>query len=207
MIQAIIQSIQDHPILYSIVAVLIVLCVFAWRKAMRASARRNAGRDATIAQWKEYHALRREFATPTPEQVAAAEPVRLIAGLCANVQHHLEESDDPDAVFAAMPQPAQFAYALGYVLEDGAEQLSNFFRRNGPPLTDIALQAAQSLLPADFADVFGVLLAIHNGTATDNAGDIPALDDRARSLIQHTQFWHVAQAYFLENIVVFTHNP
>jgi len=201
------QSIQDYPLLYAIIAVLIPLCVLLWLKAMRASSRRNAGRDAIIAQLKEYHALRRAFSSPTAEQIAAAEPARLIAGLCANVQHHLEQADDPEVTFAALPQPAQFAYALGYVLEDGTEQLSNFFRRNGSPLTDIAQQAVQTLLPTQFSELFAALLAIHNGDATDNVGDIPTLDERARHSMQQLQFWQAAQAYFCENAQVFTLDP
>ena len=173
---------------------------------MRASARRNASRDATIAQLKEYHALRREFANPTLEQMAVAEPTKLIAGLCANVQHQLEEAEDADDLFATLPEPAQVAYALGYVLEDGSEQLSNFFRRNGPPLTDIAQQAAQDLLPAEFAELFAALHAIHNGTATDHASDIPVLDDRARAAMQQASFWQAAHKYFIENAAVFAIN-
>ncbi|MCL2195840.1 MAG: hypothetical protein FWB76_07825 [Oscillospiraceae bacterium] len=198
------QSIQDYTVLYIVIVLLIPLCIFAWSKAMRASARRNAGRDAVIASLKEYHALRREFACPTPEQMQETEPARLVAGLCAAVQFRLEESDDPDALFAELPEPAQFAYALGYVREDGSEQLSQFFRRNGSPLTDIAQQAVQLLLPADFADVFAALHAIHNGTSPNNVADIPALDTRARQHMQQPAFWQPAQSYFCENIAAFS---
>lgn len=198
-----IQSILDYPVLYIIIIVLIALCLFVWRKAMRASARRNASRDMVIAQLKEYHALRREFANPTPEQMAAAEPNKLIAGLCANVQHQLEESNDPDGLFATLPQAVQTAYALGYLLEDGSEQLSNFFRRNGPPLTTIAQQAAQTLLPTEFAELYTALYAIHNGTAANHAADIPALDSRAHAIMQQASFWKAAHTYFLENAAVF----
>jgi len=176
-------------------------------KASRASARRNANRDAVIAQLKEYHALRREFAEPTTEQMATAEPTRLIAGLCANVQHRLEESDDPDALFATLPEAAQFAYALGYLLEDGSEQLSHFFRRNGAPLTDVAQRAVQTFLSPEFAEVFTALFNIHNGTAPDHVNDIPALDDRARTIMQQSSCWQTTQAYFLKNITAFTINP
>ena len=149
-----IQSIRDYPTLYIILLVAVIACIVLWILAMRSSKKRNAKRDALIARLEREHALRREFAAPTQQQLIDAPPERLLEGLCARTQARLEDQEDPQAAFDALPELERFVYALGYVIQDGREALSGFFRANGPPLTDAALEAALRFLDETSASIF-----------------------------------------------------
>ena len=148
------RSIQEYPTLYIILLTTVIVCVVLWVLALRSSKKRNAKRDALIARLEREHALRREFETPTRQQLIDAPPERLLEGLCARTQGRLEDQKDLRAAFGALPELERHVYALGYVIQDGREALSGFFKANGPPLTDAALEAALRFLDEDSASIF-----------------------------------------------------
>jgi len=150
------QSIQEYPTLYMILLAAVSACAILWVLAMRSAKKRRMRRDALIADLERGHALRREFTPPTREKFAEAPPERLIEGLCARIQARLEENGTVDlrAAYDALPQLHRHVYALGYVIQDGHEALSGFFKANGPPLTDAALEAVLRFLGEPSASIF-----------------------------------------------------
>ena len=203
------QSIQDHPIMYTVVLLLIVLCVFAWGKAAKASRTRREKRDAIIAELEREKALRREFRNPTPQQLEDAPPARLIEGLCCHVQQRLEKHDDPEAAFADLPEAARLIYAFGYVLLDGRERLSEFFRKNGQPLTGAAMQAADKLGGGEYAEIFRAQYTAfddENEEASVIESEIDALDARFLKLTQECteQLYAETRRYILSHSGIFT---
>ena len=205
------QSIQEHPIMYSIVLLLIVLCGFAWSKAMKASRRRHARRDAIIAELEHEKALRQQFKFPTLQQLEETPPMRLLEGLCCHVQMRLEKADDMEAAFAALPEPARFVYALGYLVQDSRAALSEFFRKNGQPLTGAAMQAADKLLPVEYAELFRAQYAAfdeEDETASLIESEVEAADARFCVLLeeQGEALYDQAKAYVLSNSAVFVNS-
>jgi len=203
------QSIQDHPIMYTVALGLVVLCVFAWTKAMKASRRRQAQRNAIITELEREKALRQEFKTPTQQQLEDTSPARLLEGLCAHVQLRLEKEDDMEVAFHALPEPARFAYALGYVVQDSREQLSEFFRKNDQPLTGVAMQAVDKLIGDEFAESFRAQYEAfdeNNETVSLIESAVEASDIRFSALTEQLgdELYMQAKNYFLANFVIFT---
>jgi len=203
------QSICEFPIFYVIILALIVACAFAWLKAMQSSRRRQAKRDALIAQYKREHELRRAFASPTLEQLSGTPPARLIEGLCCYVQTQLEEQENPDAAFADLPEPAQLIYALGYVIQDTRIKLSDFFRRNGQPLTGAAWEAARQLIGGEYAEIFYqqyIAFDEAHEEASLIEGEIEALDERFCAVITERgeALYARAKEYILSQSSIFS---
>ena len=148
------QSIRDYPALYIILLGTVVACVFLWVLALRSSRKRRAKRDALIAGLEREAALRKEFQAPTRQKLIDAPSELLIEGLCACIQSRLEAQENLRAAYDALPEHERLIYALGYVVQDGRENLSGFFKANGPPLTDDALEAALRFLDETSAGIF-----------------------------------------------------
>ena len=148
------QSIQEYPALYALLLGVLILCAVLWVLALRSSKKRRARRDALIARLEREAALRREFQAPTRQKLIDTPPERLVEALCVRVQARLEDEKDLRAAYDALPEHERLLYALGYVIQDGRETLSGFFKANGPPLTDDALEAALRFLDEDSAGIF-----------------------------------------------------
>ena len=148
------QSIHDYPALFIVVLAAAILCLFLWIMAMRSSQRKRGEKDALIATLEYEKALRTQFRTVTQQLLIDTPPERLIEGLCCSVQMRLEKEADMQAAYDALTQPRRLVYALGYVLQDGRERLSEFFRKNGQPLTRAALEAAWCLVGGEYAEIF-----------------------------------------------------
>ena len=154
LLEAIRQSAQEYPALYVAIAVVAILCLFLWVMAMRSSRRRRGERDALIAALEREKELRAQFKTVTQQLLIDTPPEVLVEGLCCGIQARLEKEPDMQAAYDALTQPRRLVYALGYVIQDGREALSEFFRRNGQPLTRAALEAAWCMVGGEYAEIF-----------------------------------------------------
>jgi len=154
LLETIRQSMRDYPALFVAVLAAALLCLFLWVMAMRSSRRRRGERDDLIAALEYEKALRTQFKSVTQQLLIDTPPERLIEGLCCSVQMSLEKEPDMQAAYDALPQARRIVYALGYVLQDGREALSEFFRKNGQPLTRAALEAAWCLVGGEYAEIF-----------------------------------------------------
>ncbi|MDR2686131.1 MAG: hypothetical protein LBB75_00125 [Oscillospiraceae bacterium] len=154
LLEAVRQSMREYPALYAVVAGAAALCLFLWVMAVRSSRRRRGERDALIAALEYEKELRAQFKAVTRQQLIDTPPGRLVEGLCCGIQARLEKEPDMQAAYDALPQARRLVYALGYVLQDGREALSGFFRKNGQPLTRAALEAAWCLVGGEYAEIF-----------------------------------------------------
>jgi len=153
MLETIRQSMQDYPNLFVAVLAAALICLFLWVIAMRSTRRRRREKDALIAQLEYEKALRTQFRAVTQQMLIDTPPERLIEGLCCAIQAQLEKEPDMQAAYDALKQPRRLVYAMGYILQDGRGRLSEFFRRNGQPLTRAALEAAWCLVGGEYAEV------------------------------------------------------
>jgi len=198
------QSMQDYPTLYIFVLAALLVCLFLWVIAMRAARRRRGEKEALIAELEYEKALRAQFRAVTQQMLIDTPPERLVEGLCCSIQMSLEKQPDMQAAYAALPQPRRLVYALGYVIQDGRGALSEFFRRNGQPLTGAALEAVQRLVGGEFAELFR-----HEYEAFDEdtegvsfvKEDVAAADARALALRQEQgdNLYLEAKEYILAN--------
>ncbi|HZK38995.1 MAG TPA: hypothetical protein VFD23_02435 [Clostridia bacterium] len=118
-----------------------ILTVFVSIKAYQASAKARAEKDKVVERLRYENRTREEFAKFTIELIKTAPPQALLDGIALNIQAALEKESDMNAAFENLAPPQQYIYALYYLLLDGSEKLSEFFKINGKPLTPIAEEA------------------------------------------------------------------
>jgi len=148
------ETLREYPVFYVLLSAALILCIFLWVMAMRSSRRKRREKDALINLLEYEKALRTQFRCVTQQMLIDTPPERLIEGLCCSIQMWLEQQPDMQAAYDALTQPRRLVYALGYLLQDGRGALSEFFRRNGQPLTRAALEAAWSLVGGEYAEIF-----------------------------------------------------
>ena len=144
----------DRPYLILIFALTVALTVFVCIKAGQASAKRSQVNEKIIKKLKEENELRNEFAILTPSLAEKSEPDRLFKGVALNLQKRISDSDNMVTAFKELTQEQREIYALSFVIEDGSEKLSNFFRTNGHPLTDASLSAVKHLFGDRACEIF-----------------------------------------------------
>lgn len=144
----------ERPYLIAIMATLIVLTLFVCVKAAQASARRGKTNEALIKKLKEENELRNEFAVLTEALIKKSDSVRLFKGVALNLQKRISDASDMDAEFAKLSDEQKMIYALSFVVEDGGEKLSSFFKINGKPVTDTALDAFKRLFEGRVYEIF-----------------------------------------------------
>ncbi len=144
----------ERPYLIAILAALVVLTLFVCVKAGQASARRGKANEALMKKLKEENELRNEFAVLTETLVKNADSARLFKGVSLNLQKKISDTADMESEFAKFSDEQKMIYALSFVVEDGCEKLSSFFRINGKPVTNNALNAFCKLFDGRAYEIF-----------------------------------------------------
>ncbi len=144
----------ERPYLIAILAALVVFTLFVCVKAGQASARRGKANEAIIKKLKEENELRNEFAVLTETLVKNSDSVRLFKGVALNLQKKISDAADMEYEFEKLNDEQRMIYALSFVVEDGTGKLSNFFRINGKPVTDNAVNAFARLFDGRIYEIF-----------------------------------------------------
>lgn len=144
----------ERPYLIVILVALVILTVFVCVKAGQASARRGKANEALLKKFKEENELRNEFSLLTESLVEKSDPARLFRGAALNLQKRISDATDMQSEFEKLSDEQKMVYALSFVIEDGSEKLSNFFRINGKPVTDNALVAFGKIFSGRAYEIF-----------------------------------------------------
>lgn len=196
----------ERPYLIAILAALVVLTLFVCIKAGQASARRGRANEALIKKLKEENELRNEFAVLTETLVKNADSARLFKGVALNLQKKISDASDMEREFAKFSDEQKMMYALSFVVEDGSEKLSNFFRINGKPVTENALDAFKKLFDGRLYEIFE---SEYNSFDPDNeeasviAEEIEKLDIEFSALADTDSICIAGGKFIAENAVKF----
>ncbi len=144
----------EHPYWFVILGVLIVITVFVCIKAGAASSKRYKANEAVIKKLKEENLLRNEFSVLTQSLVDSADPAKLFKGVALNLQKRISDAADMNGEFEKLTDEQKEIYALSFVVEDGSEKLSGFFKANGQPLTGAAFAGFARLFGGREAEIF-----------------------------------------------------
>lgn len=199
-----IQYFLERPYLIAILAAVILLTLFVCFKAAQASARRTKGNEALIKKMKEENELRNEFAVLTQTLAAKSEPDRLFRGVALNLQKKVHDAVDMEAEFASFTQEQREIYALSFVVEDGGEKLSGFFRTNGQPLTGEALNAFRRLFDGRALEIFETeynAFDPENETQSMIPDEIEKLDAEFASLLTEKEICTAAGNFMKKNYI------
>ncbi len=161
-----IMYISTHWYVGLIIAVLIVITVIMWIKALAASQRHREEREKIIAQLEKEKALRNEFRNISESTFDIEDNEKLLYGIAANIQMYLEKQKDMNEAFENLPVEKKYVYALNYVFEDSKDGLlSDFFKMNGQPLTGCANQAVKEVIGDKLSSIFN---NVYNMTDDDS---------------------------------------
>jgi len=188
------ESMKEYTLLWAVLGISLLGCIFLWYLAMKSSQERTRRRNEEIARLTYERELREEFANPTQQLLIDTPPARLIEGLSSNVQTWLEAQPDMRAAFHALPEQKRWVYALGFLVQESREALSEFFRKNGDPLTTAAMEAVQMIIGGEFAEVFNQEFA-----AYDNDNEEVSLLDKEILLLDAR--FHALLLQFGENVL------
>jgi predicted negative regulator of RcsB-dependent stress response len=170
-----------------------VLTAFVCFKAFKAVQKTNRERKKTIETLTYLKEVRAQFAAPTHEQIHDADARRLIDGIALNIQAALEKHEDINAAYEALPEPARFVYALYYFELDSVEKLSEFFRRNGKPLTVHAQAAVETVLGCKVSELYNLECAAFDEDDEITSlipADIRRADDDFAAVARRRRFAH-----------------
>lgn len=144
-----------HPVAGIAIALLLVLTVFVWIKAIKSGKERNFRREKIIADIEKEKKLRNDYRTLSLELILnETDKYRAIQGVCANIQMSIEKKEDINSAFNSLPECKKYVYCLGYVFEDSKNKLSEFFRINGEPLISVSRDAVISVIGGEFSKIF-----------------------------------------------------
>ncbi len=201
-----IQYFLERPYLIAIMAAVILLTLFVCVKAGQASAKRSKANEALMKKFKEENELRNEFSVLTEKAVKSADVTRLFKGVALNLQKRISDAGDMVAEFNALNEEQRDIYALSFVVEDGENALSEFFRANGQPLTGTAFNAVKKLFGGKASEVFE---KEYNAFDSENEDvsmipeTIDALDKEFADNLSADEICRIAGEYIKENISKF----
>ena len=140
-----------------------ILTIFVCVKAYKASAKASLERKKVVERLQYENRTRAAFAKLTTELIESAEPKALFDGVALNIQAALEKESDMNAAFEKLTVPQQYIYALYYVVLDGSQKLSEFFKMNGKPLTPIAGEAVHLVFGCKAGELYNEEYAAFDG--------------------------------------------
>ena len=197
-----IQYFLERPYLIAILAAVMLLTLFVCFKAAQASAKRTKGNEALIKKMKEENELRNEFAILTETLAAKSDSDRLFRGVALNLQKRIHHAEDMESEFAKLTQEQREIYALSFVIEDGEENLSAFFRTNGQPLTSEALNGIKRLFDGRITEIFETeynAFDPENETQSMIPDEIAELDSEFASLVSEKEICIAAGNFMKKN--------
>lgn len=196
----------ERPYLIAILAALVALTLFVCVKAGQASAKRGKANEALMKKLREENELRNEFSILTESLAKKSEPSRLFKGVALNLQKKISDADDMNDAFAKLSSEQKAVYALSFVVEDGSARLSEFFRINGKPVTDISLEIFKELFDGR---VCGIFETEYKAFDPDNEEvsvfpeEIEKLDSEFGSLTDAETICSVGGKYIADNLEKF----
>ncbi len=201
-----IQYFLERPYLILILIAIFALTVFVCIKAGQASAKRSHVNQALMKKLKEENELRNEFAILTASLAEKAQADRLFKGVALNLQKRVSDAADMNAEFDKLSQEQREIYGLSFVIEDGGEALSAFFRANGQPLTGAAHSATKKIIGGRAFEIFDVEYKVFDPENEDASYDpekIAALDGEFLDTISENELSAKAGEFIKGNIEKF----
>lgn len=192
----------ERPYWFAVFGVLFLITVFVCFKAAKASSKRYKKNEAIMNKLKEENILRNEFAVLTDTLIENADASRLFKGVALNLQKKISDTPDMRSEFDKFTEEQKEIYAVSFVIEDGGEKLSGFFRANGQPVTGSALSLFKKIFDGKAAEIFE---KEYNAFDEDNEEtslipeEIKNCDDEFSKLVSAEDICEKAGNYIKEN--------
>lgn len=145
-----IESIKHFWYLYLLLALLIILTVFVFKKAIGAASKHSKDFNENLAKAKRAKELRDAYSALTEEVISSAPADTLFEGTALCLEYICQKSEDTNNFYESMTQGEKDVYALYYLVSDASEgNLSSFFKSSYRPLTSDAVSAAEKIFDSE----------------------------------------------------------
>ena len=191
--------------LWVLLAVVSILAIFVWIKAMSASRIRRERLKKEAEIWKKDYELRQEFKTLTLEKINSTDTNKMLSGVCMNIQIELENSPDMNVAFLKLPEEKKFVYCLEYFDEDSSKSLSTFFKNNGSPLTDFIIKAIKTVGYEDILPLIETIYPMYddNSDVSIDYTVIDKTDDKFKEIYNPNKLYELVTKYVKLNKEIF----
>ena len=191
--------------LWVLLAVVSILAIFVWIKAMSASRIRRERLKKEAEIWKKDYELRQEFKTLTLEKINSTDTNKMLSGVCMNIQIELENAPDMNEAFLKLPEEKKFVYCLEYFDEDSSKSLSTFFKNNGSPLTDFIIKAIKTVGYEDILPLIETIYPMYddNSDVSIDYTVIDKTDDKFKEIYNPNKLYELVTKYVKLNKEIF----
>lgn len=198
------ESLTQFWYMWLVLLVLIIVTVFVSIKASKAVKRKNEITEKQNEKLKRYSDLVEKYESLTAEKAESADAKELAEGVMCVLQRKIEKSENPDAEYENAEKWRREVYALFYFDEDvTAESLSFFFRHNGGPLPEAAVNGIASIGYDKIQSVVGQMYAMcddKNENVSFDKDRIAELDEKFRNIYNSEEFFEKVRLYILNAV-------
>lgn len=191
--------------LWVLLAVVSILAIFVWIKAMSASRIRREKLRKEAEIWKKDYELRQEFKTLTLEKINSTDTNKMLSGVCMNIQIELENAPDMNEAFLKLPEEKKYIYCLEYFDEDSIKSLSTFFKNNGSPLTDFIIKAIKTVGYEEILPLIETIYPMYddNSDVSIDYTVIDKTDDKFKEIYNPNKLYELVTKYVKLNKEIF----
>ncbi len=198
-----IESIKEFWYLYLLIAVLIVVTLFVWKKAIAASSKRSKQFNESLAKAKRTKELREAYSNITAEIIEKAPAADLFEGIAVKLEYTCQKTEDTNSFYESMTAGEKNVYALYYLITDAAEgNLSKFFKSSYRPLTSDAVAAAKEILDEKIYRVIDMMFKCYDENNEDYSvipHEIDRLNGEYRDATANTDLFAAGGNYIKNN--------
>ena len=154
------QWFSEHGYLVAVFVVVLVVFIVVLNRAAKAYSKHYNTVNAQRKQLEELTALKNKYRNITADELAKCNQEEVMEGFALLTQIEMQKSDDMEAYFAALPMIKKYIYVLDVFVSDGSAEV--FFGQNGEILTDIILEALETIGMKDFANELNSIAKMYN---------------------------------------------
>ena len=188
-----------------ILALAVVLLIFAWHKAIVSGKKRRERLKREAAIWKRDYDLRQKFTVLTDDKLRETEDSELLHAVAMNIQVMLENESNMTDVFNLLPEEKKYIYALEYFDEDCKHSLSTFFKNNGKPLVPVVPAALTAIGASKYLSIFNSIEPMYDGDSdvSIDYGLVAKADEEFSAIYDSDELCRLCADYIKKNKSVF----
>lgn len=201
-------NLREYWYLWLVLVVAVVLTVFVWYKALKASSRRSSRRRMEIQKIDRHRRLRKEYAEITPVLIAQAGNEDLVEGVTEHLMDVLEKSSNDLALFRTLPEELKYVYTLTFIKDLAVgDSIRRFYRECGEVLGQYTSPAFSAMNQPALAAFFTKATKAYDENDITSSADtktIAALEEEFKKLIEGVDMDAAGADFIRANADVFT---
>ena len=151
---------SEHGYLIAVFVLVLVVFIIVLNKASKAYSSHFNTVNEQKKQLEYMTNLKNKYRNITAQELEKCSENEILEGFALLTQIEMQKSDDMEAYFATLPMIKKYIYVLDVFVSDGSAEV--FFGQNGEILTDIILEALETIGMKDFACELSEIAKMYN---------------------------------------------